>query len=150
MSGISREVNDAILEHMMNPKNYGKMDNPSSIGFGYSDKTNEYVITYLDIDNELINDVKFMAVGCTDTIVSGSIFTQMIKGSNIEFGNKSAKKLMKNLENAPESQRACAEIVIKSYEAALINLKNRLAQSNEELHKLKINNGCEIKENDNV
>ena len=143
MEEISGKFSDVLLEHMMNPKNYGKLENPSGVGIGYSDKTNEYVVIYLDIKNKIIEDIKFMAVGCTDTIVSGSIFTEMVKGSDIDFGNKSAKQLMKNLELAPEAQRACAETVIKGYEAAIINLNNRMNGSDEELHKLQIGASCE-------
>ena len=143
MEEIGKELNDAILEHMMNPKNYGKLETPNGVGIGYSDKTNEYVVIYLKVNNNVIEDIKFMAVGCTDTIVSGSIFTEMVKGSDISFGNRSAIQLMKNLERAPEAQRACAETVIKGYEAAIINLTHRANGSDEELYKLKIGASCE-------
>ena len=146
MEEINQELNDAILDHLMEPKNYGKLEDPSAVGIGYSDVTNEYVVIYLDMDKDIIKDIKFMGVGCTDTIVSGSIFTEMIKGADLEFGNQSAKQLMKNLEKAPESQRACAEIVIKGYEAAIINLDNRAKGSDEELHKLQIGAVCETED----
>jgi nitrogen fixation NifU-like protein len=140
---IAQEIQDGILDHLMNPRNYGKIDDPSAVGVGYSDDTGEYVLMYLKLEDDKIKDVKYMAQGCTDTIVSGSIFTQMISDSDIEFGNKSAKKLLKDLQTAPPQKRACAEIVIKAYEAAIINKQNKDNNQDQELHKLAITNSCE-------
>jgi nitrogen fixation NifU-like protein len=143
MSSKQEEINEGILEHLMNPHNYGKMENPSAVGVGFSDATGEYVLMYLDLDGDSIKDVKYMAQGCTDTVVSGSIFTQMIHGSDIEYANKSADKLLKNLESAPPEKRACAEIVIKAYEASIINRDNRANGVDEQMYKLEIGSRCE-------
>jgi nitrogen fixation NifU-like protein len=143
-------INEGILDHLMNPRNYGKIEAPSAVGIGYSDATGEYVLMYLDLDDEQINGVKFMAQGCTDTVVSGSIFTEMIDKSDIAFGNKSAQTLMKNLEGAPEEKKACAEIVIKAYEAAIVNHENRKNGSDEELHKMEIGSQCDPEKNSDL
>ncbi|HFU74848.1 MAG TPA: iron-sulfur cluster assembly scaffold protein [Arcobacter sp.] len=77
-------VTNEILEHMMDPKNYGKMENPTCVGMGVDTKTGEFVLIYLDLENDIIKDVKHMCNACQDTVIAGSLFTEMIKGESID------------------------------------------------------------------
>ena len=53
--GLNRET----LEHLMNPKNYGKIEDADCIGVGIDNATNSYVIMYIKSDETHILDVMF-------------------------------------------------------------------------------------------
>ncbi len=143
---IIPEVNDIILEHLMNPRNYGQIDDCGCCGIGYDDKSGEFVIVYMNIEDDTISDIKFSAQACQDTIVAGSMFTEMVIGDKLANGAKSALFVRDKIKEAPLKQRACTSLVITAFEACMKNYENRALGIDEELHKIKIQESCEIKE----
>ncbi len=136
-------INPQMLEHLMHPKNYGKLENPSGIGVAMDDKTNEYVIFYVDIENEKIKESRFATNGCQDTVVIGSMFTDMIEANDITYANSAIEKMHERLGDMTPQQRICAEIVFNSFLASLTNMKNLQNGENEELHMIKMQDSCE-------
>jgi len=137
--GMSAEV----LEHLMNPKNYGKLDSPSCVGVALDDKTKEYVIFYTLLDDKLIKDVRYATNGCQDTVVIGSMFSEMIKENDLDYANKAISKMHEKLGDMTPQQKICAEIVFSAFLASLKNLENLKAGKEEELHLFKMKDSCE-------
>ena len=137
-------MNKETLEHLMDPQNYGKLENPSCIGVALDEKTKEYVIFYTLLDADIIKDVKFATNGCQDTVVIGSMFTQMIKENNLEYSNKAIDKIQEKLGQLSAQQQICADIVFSAFKASLINLKNLQNGKEEELHLFKMKESCEV------
>ena len=137
--GMSKEA----LEHLMNPKNYGKLENPSCIGVALDEKTKEYVIFYTLLDGEIVKDVSFATNGCQDTVVIGSMFSEMIKGNDIEYANGAIAKMHEKLGEMTAQQQVCAEIVFTAFIASLKNFENLQNGQKEELHMLKMKESCE-------
>jgi len=144
----SEELNEEIIEHLMHPKNYGKLDEPSGVGVGHDEKTGEYVIFYLKIESENIQEVSFATNGCQDTVVLGSMFSEMVKGDTIENGKDAVEKMDQRLSGMTAQQQVCAEMVLTSFIAALVNRENRLKNASEEMHVIKMKESCEIKPED--
>jgi nitrogen fixation NifU-like protein len=138
--GMSPEV----LEHLMNPKNYGKLDEPDGVGIALDEKTKEYVIFYILLNDNIIKDVKFATNGCQDTVVIGSMFTQMIIKNDVEYANTAVQKMHDKLGKLSAQQQVCADIVFTAFIAALKNHENRQNGEDEELHVLKMKESCEI------
>ncbi len=141
-----QSLKDEYLDHMMNPRNYGKIEDYDAKGIGKNPQNNEMVEMYLKVDDNTIKDVKFMAIGCMSTIVTGSIFTDMIKGESIAEAQSVAEEFMQKIEDAPQSQRACAQMVAKSFLAAVVNLDRRAAGKKEDSYTLIISEDCNIDE----
>jgi nitrogen fixation NifU-like protein len=137
--GMSAEV----LEHLMEPKNYGKLENPSCIGVALDEKTKEYVIFYTNLEDEIVKDVRFATNGCQDTVVIGSMFTDMIKNNDLEYANKAIEKMHKKLGELTPQQKICAEIVFSAFLASLKNLENLKNGKEEELHLFKMKESCD-------
>ncbi len=140
------ELNDEIIEHMMHPKNYGKLENPSGVGIGYDGTSGEYVILYLATDGNDIVNIAYATNGCQDTVILGSVFTEMVKGATIDEARKITAEMESKLAAAPQKQQACAELVLSAFIAALINRENRIEGSDQELHKIEIERTCNIEE----
>ncbi len=137
-----KELKDEYIDHMMNPRNYGKLDSPDAFGIGKNPFNNELVNMHLKVKDGVIEDVKFECIGCMSTVVTGSIFTDMIIGESLEEAEDVALEFIKNLENAPIDQRACGEMVAKAYLAALENYKHRQSGIDEESFTMQISNDC--------
>jgi nitrogen fixation protein NifU and related proteins len=143
---VPEGMNPEILEHLMNPKNYGKLENASGTGVAVDEKTGEYVIFYIKTQDEIIEDLRFATNGCQDTVVVGSMFSEMIKNDNIDNGKKAVSKMEQRLGGLTPKQRVCTDMVLESFIASLINRENLLRGAKEEVHILKMQESCEIED----
>ena len=137
--GMSSEV----LEHLMYPKNYGKLDEASCVGVAVDEKTGEYVIFYTLLDGDIIKDAKYATNGCQDTVVIGSMFTDMIISNDVEYANGAIQKMNDKLGVMTPQQQVCADIVFTSFIASLKNFENLQNNKEEEMHVLKMKDSCE-------
>ena len=140
---IPEGVSPEALEHLMDPKNYGKLENPNCIGVALDEKTKEYVIFYTELDGEIVKDVSYATNGCQDTVVIGSMFSEMIKGNNLDYANGAIAKMHEKLGTMTAQQQVCAEIVFTAFIASLKNFENLQNGQEEELHMLKMKESCE-------
>ncbi|MDD2697368.1 MAG: iron-sulfur cluster assembly scaffold protein [Arcobacteraceae bacterium] len=143
-----QDVTAEILEHMMAPKNYGQMENPTCTGMGVDTKTGEFALIYLQLDDkDEINDIKYGCNACQDTVIAGSLFTEMIKGMSLTYAQDAARRLELKLLDAPERQRACSMMVIKAFDASLLHKASIEAGGIEDMCSLELNESCEGMEN---
>jgi nitrogen fixation NifU-like protein len=140
---MDKQMNPETLEHLMDPKNYGKLDNANCNGVALDEKTKEYVIFSTLLKSEVVKDVKFSTNGCQDTVVIGSMFTQMIKNNNLEYANSAIRKMNEKLGAMSIQQQACADMVFTAFIASMKNFENIQNGEDEELHILKMRNSCE-------
>ena len=145
---IPEGMNPEVLEHLMDPKNYGKLEDPSGVGIGVDEKTGEYVIFYIKTDGQLIKDVRYATNGCQDTVVVGSMFSEMVKDQNIDYGKQAIAKMELKLGGLTPKQRICTDMVLEAFVAALINRENLLRGEKEEIHIIKMEESCEVDDGD--
>lgn len=137
--GMSPET----LEHLMNPKNYGKLEEYSCVGVALDEKTGEYVVFYTLLNGEIIVDVSYATNGCQDTVVIGSMFTDMIKGNDLDYANGAIEKMHQKLGDLTPQQQICADIVFSAFIASIKNFENLSKGEKEEMHVLKMKDSCE-------
>ena len=143
-----RDITNEVLDHMMSPRNYGKIDGASGVGMGVDPTNGEFALIYLDVDgNQNIKDIKFSCNACQDTVIAGSMFTEMIKGETLEYGKKSASLMSEKIKSAPPKQQACSGMVIKAFDAAVKHIDDLKNGSKEEMAKLELDISCEGVEN---
>ena len=136
-------INSETLEHLMNPKNYGKLDDANGVGVALDEKTKEYVIFYTLLDGDIVKNAKFATNGCQDTVVIGSMFSDMIIGNDTEYANGAIEKMHEKLGQLSAQQQICADIVFSSFIASLKNYENIKNGVDEELHLFKMKDSCE-------
>ena len=141
-------LTEEIIEHMMHPKNYGKLENPSGVGVGYDDQSGEYVMMYLATDGDDIAQIAYATNGCQDTVILGSVFTEMVKESSLDEARATATMLESKIAAEPAKQQACSELVLSAFAAALLNREHRNEGNDQEFHKIKIGHTCDTVEND--
>ena len=109
---------DTVMDHFMHPRNVGEIANPSGVGEVGNAKCGDIMKMYLDIENNVIKDVKFETFGCGSAIASSSMATEMIKGKTVEEALAiSNKDVVDALGGLPAHKLHCsvlAEEAIKS------------------------------------
>ena len=95
-----KELEAEIGRHLMQPENYGKLEDADCVGVGVDHATKSYVIMYIKRDDSSIKDVMFGTNGTQDTTTLGSLFTEMIKGDTIEGAIETTSALDKDLQES--------------------------------------------------
>lgn len=77
--------NDKVMDHFMNPRNIGEMENPDGVGTYGSPVCGDMMQIQIKVDdNDVITDAKFKTFGCGSAIASSSMATEMIIGKTID------------------------------------------------------------------
>ena len=136
-------VNAETLEHLMNPKNYGKIEDANCVGVALDEKTGEYVIFYTLLDGNVIKNASYATNGCQDTVVIGSMFSDMIIGNDTEYAQGAIQKMHEKLGKLSAQQQVCADIVFSSFVASMLNFDNLAEGKEEDMHVIKMKDSCE-------
>ncbi len=138
-----------VMEHMMNPKNYGKIEEADSVGMGKNPQNGEKVAIYLKVkdgSDPLIEDISFQAIGCTTTIVAGSLITSEAKGIHFSRAEELVSATLGILENQTPEDAACTEMVALALKASLDTYTERQKDKDFPMISYHINNDCTPKE----
>ncbi len=71
------EYSDKVMEHFMNPKNVGEIENASGIGTVGNAKCGDIMKVYITVENGIIKDAKFKTFGCGAAIATSSMATKL-------------------------------------------------------------------------
>jgi len=137
------KVTAEVMEHMMNPRNYGKMEDANGVGMGVDKKTGEFAMVYIKVNEAVIENITFGCNACQDTVVAGSLFTEMVKGDTLANGVKASLIMDEKLNIAPKRQQACSRMILKAFDAALENKINRESGIDEEIFTIDMKESCE-------
>ena len=121
------DINPAYLEHMIDPKNYGKMENFDARGIGKNEVSGEMVVIELKIDpvSEKIIDLKWQTNGCGTTLVSGSLFSEEYKRGTLKDGVEFTNRVLEKIKDNPPADAACGEVVARAFLAAVKDYEDR-------------------------
>lgn len=73
-----------VLEHSRKPRNFGKLTCNCHSQKGKNPSCGDQLELFIDVNNNLIKDVKFEGEGCALSISSASLMTQAIKNKNVD------------------------------------------------------------------
>ncbi|SFV52172.1 Iron-sulfur cluster assembly scaffold protein IscU/NifU-like [hydrothermal vent metagenome] len=139
-----------LIEHMMNPKNYGTLESADVQGIGKNPENGEKVAIYLrvgkDEDQPYVEDIRFQAIGCTTTVVAGSMLTEEAKGLNFNGIKNLVDATIKLLDKLPSEDAACSEMVALAIKAAVDTYEKRQEDPDYPIITYKIVNSCVPKE----
>jgi nitrogen fixation NifU-like protein len=75
-----------VMDHYKNPRNKGKIEGEGAIQFPYKNPTcGDVMVLYMTLDEgNKIKDVKFEGEGCSISMASCSMMTDLVKGKTVE------------------------------------------------------------------
>ncbi|BBG66017.1 iron-sulfur cluster assembly scaffold protein IscU/NifU-like [Hydrogenimonas sp.] len=143
-----KELYDTTLDHMMNPRNYGKLEDADAVGIGKNPQNGEMVIIYLKISDGKIEDIKFQAKACMTTVIAGSIFTETVKGVSIGEGRELTSIMLGKLDRMPPEEAACSEMVAEAFLAALDHFEAKKSDPEAPVPTRMITKACAVQEDE--
>ena len=111
---------EKVMDHFMNPRNVGVIENASGVGEVGNAKCGDIMKIYLQIENDILVDVKFETFGCGSAIASSSMATEMIKGKSIhEALELTNKAVAEALDGLPAHKMHCSVLAEEAIKNAL-------------------------------
>ena len=107
---LSREI---ILDHYQNPRNHGRLENPTLANRGHNPLCGDEVELSLGIDSatDQIREIAFTGRGCSISQASASMMTEIVKGQTIEDAEDSARRFTERMaDRQPPPAELEAEI----------------------------------------
>jgi len=142
------EMMQVYVDHMANPRNYGRLDEYDGCGIGKNPGNGERVVIYFKLDKQgIISDIAFQVQACSTTVVSGSIFTETVKGVDLEEALTLSNIMLDKLDELPPEDAACSEIVTMAFLAALDHCDARQSDPDAMIPTRLIEKTCEVKDN---
>lgn len=113
-----------VMDHFRNPRNVGEMENPDAIGEVGNAKCGDIMRIYLKVENNIIEDVKFMTYGCGSAIASSSMATELIKGKSLEEAwELTNTAVAEALEGLPPIKMHCSVLAEDAIHIAINNYR---------------------------
>ena len=119
---------DKVMDHFMNPRNMGKMEDADGIGEVGNAKCGDIMRMYLKVDKETqtVTDASFITFGCGSAIATSSMATELIKGKSIdEAVGLSNKAVVEALDGLPAHKIHCSVLAEEAIKLALKDYYDR-------------------------
>ena len=111
---------EKVMDHFRHPRNLGVIENASGVGEVGNAKCGDIMTMYLQIENDIITDVKFETFGCGSAIASSSMATELIKGKPVsEALQLTNKAVAEALGGLPAHKLHCSVLAEEAIKAAL-------------------------------
>jgi nitrogen fixation NifU-like protein len=115
-----------VMEHFMNPKNVGEIENPDGVSEEGNPVCGDVMRFYIKVENGRIADIKFKTFGCGAAIASASALTEMVKGKPIEEVEKITRDmLVEELGGLPPNKLHCSLLAVKGIKSAIENWRQK-------------------------
>lgn len=121
---------EKVMEHFMNPKNMGEIDDASGVGEVGNPACGDVMKLFLKInDDGVVEDVKFKTFGCGAAIASSSMATELLKGKTVdEILELTNNAIVEALEGLPPAKIHCSVMAEEAIESALKDYYERIGK----------------------
>ena len=119
---------EKVLEHFRNPRNVGACEDADGVGRAENPVSGASIYLYLQIADGRISRATFQAQGCTATIASASVATELIQNQEIDSVVRISRgEIDRSLGGLPPARRHAAAL---AEEAARTAVEDYLARNN--------------------
>ena len=121
------EYTEQVMDHFMNPRNMGEMENADGVGTVGNAKCGDIMRIYIKVEDNVITDVKFKTFGCGAAIATSSKATELVKGKTLDEALQITNKMvMDSLGGLPPVKVHCSVLAEEALHAAIQDYKDRL------------------------
>lgn len=118
------------MDHFANPRNVGEIKDANAVGQVGNAKCGDIMKIYMDIEDDVVKDVKFKTFGCGAAIATSSMATEMVKGKTVDEALALTNKaVMDALDGLPPEKIHCSVLAEEAIKAAIDNYKSRMGVS---------------------
>jgi nitrogen fixation protein NifU and related proteins len=111
---------DTVMEHFMNPRNVGELENPDGIGQIGNVNCGDIMRMTIKVHEEHIADIRFKTFGCGAAIAVSSMVTEMVKGKSLEEAvTINRDDVARALGGLPDKKLHCSNLGTDALKAAI-------------------------------
>ena len=119
------QYSEKVMDHFMNPRNVGEIENADGVGMVGNAKCGDIMKMYLKIENDVITDCKFKTFGCGAAIATSSMATELIKGRTVKQALELTNSaVVEALEGLPAVKVHCSVLAEEAVKSALADYLN--------------------------
>jgi nitrogen fixation NifU-like protein len=118
------EYSQKVMDHFMNPRNVGKLENASGVGEVGNPTCGDIMHIEIEVKNDRIEDIKFRTFGCAAAIATSSMVTEMVKGKTLEEAEKITNRTVAEaLDGLPPVKMHCSNLAADALHEAIVNYR---------------------------
>lgn len=115
-----------VMDHFNNPRNIGVIENPDGFGEAGNPVCGDMMSFYINVQNDVITDIKYQTFGCVAAIAVSSIVSEMAKGKTLEEAKKISKKAAAEaLGGLPQNKMHCSNLGAEALTLAIENYQEK-------------------------
>jgi nitrogen fixation NifU-like protein len=124
---------EQVMEHFMNPRNVGEIENPDGIGHVGNAVCGDIMELYIRVEDGIIVDAKFKTFGCGAAIATSSMVTELVKGKKVEEALKiSNRAVAEALGGLPSIKMHCSVLAEEALKSAIDDYINKSKEGQSE------------------
>jgi len=117
---------EKVMEHFMNPRNVGEIDNPDGVGEEGNPVCGDMMTFYIKVKDNRLEDVKFKTFGCGAAIAVSSMVSDMAKGKTLEEAMKiTPQSVAAELEGLPKNKFHCSNLGAQALHKAIQDYRDK-------------------------
>jgi len=111
---------EKVMEHFMNPRNVGEIENPDGVGEEGNPVCGDMMTFYIKVKDNRLEDVKFKTFGCGAAIAVSSMVSEMAKGKTLEEAMQiTPQSVAAELEGLPKNKYHCSNLGAQALHKAI-------------------------------
>ena len=120
---------EKVMDHFANPRNVGEIEGASGSGTVGNAKCGDIMKMDIQVEDNVIVDVKFKTFGCAAAVATSSMATEMVKGKTIEEALALTNKAVAEaLDGLPPVKMHCSLLAEEAIHAAIEDYQKKNAQ----------------------
>lgn len=123
------DYSQKVMEHFVNPRNVGEIENPDGIGTVGNPVCGDMMSFYIKVADGILIDVKFKTFGCGAAIAVSSIVSEMAKGKTLDEAMGITNKMVaEELGGLPPNKLHCSNLGADALHKAIEDYLQRSAK----------------------
>lgn len=121
---MSEHYSDIVLDHAEHPRNQGVLEDANARGYQMNPVCGDVLSLMLRIEDGRIAEARFMTEGCTASVATSSILTELVAGLTLEEAEELTHEDIDDaVGGLPSSKLHSAALVIGALKQALASYK---------------------------
>ncbi len=117
---------EKVMDHFSNPRNVGEVENANGIGEVGNASCGDIMRISLQVENDVIQDVKFKTFGCGAAIATSSMVTEMAIGKTIDEALiLTNQAVAEALDGLPPAKMHCSNLAADALHEAIKDYRNQ-------------------------
>ena len=117
---------EQVRAHYANPRNVGRVSDPSCKALVKSPLDSDTVLISLRIEHNVIQEVKFKCMGCAVAIACSSMATEMVLGQTVDRAYAITEQAVAEaLGGIPEYKMRCSNLAPAAIRQAIDDWRSR-------------------------